>query len=242
MGMSMTVESGEEAKRIDMLSVNPYDLVLLEGKRGRSAPPSAERIRNLAQNIFEYGQLQPVVGRKMPDGKVQLVAGFCRVAAVRLIRDKFIAEDGTEIHDPTFRVKVVIAKCDDQKALVFNIVENSQRSEATPIDIAQGIDALVNEGMQKKDIAKLYGFHPSEATRHHSLLKCVQDIQDRLAAATIAVSTAIRIMEVATEQGITQEEVLVGAQLLAGNDTLAVKDVNKFNIKHSQRESVGCKP
>lgn len=84
---------------------------------------------DLADSIREYGILQPLVVRPMPDGGYQLVAGERRWRAARMAG--------------LTEVPVVIKELTDQQAMELALVENLQREDLNPIEEAAGFQSLM---------------------------------------------------------------------------------------------------
>jgi ParB family chromosome partitioning protein len=78
-----------------------------------------------------------------------LVVGFRRHEAIRRIREE---------NEGAFK-KVEVKKFSGSiaEAQVLNLTENIQRSELSPIEIANGVEILLNLGFKQKDIAEKIG-------------------------------------------------------------------------------------
>lgn len=85
-------------------------------------------IEGLVSSIKENGLLQPILVR-MKDGKYDLVAGFRRLAAIKLAG---IAE-----------VSCIIEEITDEDRTQVQLVENIQREELNPIDEAKALQGLL---------------------------------------------------------------------------------------------------
>ena len=71
--------------RIDTWKLDPDDIILDEELRGRIDEPD---LGELAQSIKEVGQLQACLVRKDSGGKPHAIAGFSRIKAIRLLKQK----------------------------------------------------------------------------------------------------------------------------------------------------------
>ena len=92
---------------------------------------STERIpevEELAESINEHGLLQPVRVRHLHGDTHQIIAGHRRVQAHRFLRRKSI--------------EAVVVKESDATAAVQSIVENLQREDLTPLELARGVQDL----------------------------------------------------------------------------------------------------
>lgn len=72
--------------------------------------------------------------------------------------------------------ETIPAVLDDDHDGIDALVENIQRADLDPLDIAHGIDKKVREGMSKKDIAQEIGMSPSYVSNHLRLLKLPEPV------------------------------------------------------------------
>jgi ParB-like chromosome segregation protein Spo0J len=85
--------------RSDVHRINVDDLHIDLKNNGRRFSPSDDKVRSLAESIIEYGQLEPIIIRKVADNTYTPVAGYTRCAAIRLINT-----------DPELRAKANLAE------------------------------------------------------------------------------------------------------------------------------------
>lgn len=111
-----------------------------ESRNMRKFPPPAKEVQDLATDIAERGQLQPVVVQPYnQDGFVYaLVAGYQRMKAIGLA--------GIE------KVLVRIIDAEDSGATFANIAENFKRSSISIVDLSYAIGKL-KDGASEKDEA-----------------------------------------------------------------------------------------
>lgn len=101
-------------------------------------------LRELADSIESHGVLQPLVVRPINGGSYQIVAGERRWRASRLV-------GLTEI-------PVVIRELSDQETLEIGIIENLQREDLNPVELALGYKNLMdNHNMTQEEVAKKVG-------------------------------------------------------------------------------------
>lgn len=101
------------------------------------------RLDELADSIKEFGVIQPLLVHKSKDnaGKYELIAGERRFRAAKKIGLK--------------KVPVVVREVNDQEKLEVAIIENLQREDLNPIDLAQAYKKLMDEfGLTQEDVAK----------------------------------------------------------------------------------------
>lgn len=103
-----------------------------------------ESLRELADSIREHGVIQPLVVRPRENGGYQIVAGERRWRAARMAG---LGE-----------LPVVIRELDDNQALEVAIIENLQREDLNPIELANGYQALIDQyGMTQEQVAERLG-------------------------------------------------------------------------------------
>lgn len=107
---------------IDNIDVNPFQ---------PRTSFNEDTIKELASSIKELGVIQPITVRKLSRNKFQLVSGERRFRASKLI--------GLE----TIPAYVRIAN--DQESLEMALVENIQRQDLDPIEIALSYERLISE-------------------------------------------------------------------------------------------------
>jgi ParB family chromosome partitioning protein len=97
-------------------------------------------IDQLAASIQEHGLLQPVVVRKQPRNRFQLVAGHRRVAAARQL--------GWET------IPALVRSANEDEAYLLTLVENLQRTDLNPREEADALAVLVRErGWSTRQVA-----------------------------------------------------------------------------------------
>lgn len=72
--------------------------------------------------------------------------------------------------------ETIPAVLDEDHDGIDALVENIQRADLDPLDIAHAIDEKVKEGMSKKDIAQALGMSPSYVSNHLRLLKLPEPV------------------------------------------------------------------
>ncbi|PTX61949.1 ParB family chromosome partitioning protein [Kordia periserrulae] len=123
-----------------------------------------ESLRELASSIKELGVIQPITVRKLGFEKYQLVSGERRYRASKLI--------GLE----TIPAYVRIAN--DQESLEMALVENIQRADLDPIEIALSYQRLIDEiSLTQEQMSQRVGKKRSTIANYLRLLKLDPIIQ-----------------------------------------------------------------
>ena len=140
---------------LDNIDLNPYQ------------PRSyfnEEALRELASSISELGVIQPITVRKLDGNQFQLVSGERRLRASKLIGNKTI---------PAY-----IRLANDQEMLEMALVENIQRKDLDPIEIALTYQRLIDEiNLTQEDLSLRVGKKRSTVTNYLRLLKLDPIIQ-----------------------------------------------------------------
>jgi len=134
---------------LDFIEVNPYQ------------PRSyfnEEALRELATSIQELGVIQPITVRKLEGNKFQLVSGERRFRASKLIGNTTI---------PAY-----IRIANDQEMLEMALVENIQRKDLDPIEVALSYQRLIDEiDLTQDQMSKRVGKKRSTISNYLRLLK-----------------------------------------------------------------------
>ena len=117
-----------------------------------------EALRELANSIKELGVIQPITVRKLEGNKFQLVSGERRFRASKLIGNKTI---------PAY-----IRLANDQEMLEMALVENIQRKNLDPIEVALSYQRLIDEiQLTQENLSIRVGKKRSTVTNYLRLLK-----------------------------------------------------------------------
>ncbi|WP_397363221.1 ParB/RepB/Spo0J family partition protein [Olleya sp. R77988] len=123
-----------------------------------------ESLRELASSIKELGVIQPITVRKLGFENYQLVSGERRFRASKLI--------GLE------RIPAYIRIANDQESLEMALVENIQRQDLDPIEIALSYQRLIDEiQLTQEQMSERVGKKRSTIANYLRLLKLDPIIQ-----------------------------------------------------------------
>ena len=140
---------------IDFIEVNPFQ---------PRTNFSEESLRELASSIKELGIIQPITVRKLDFNKYQLVSGERRFRASKLI--------GLETIPAYIRI------ANDQESLEMALVENIQRQDLDPIEIALSYQRLIDEiNLTQEQMSERVGKKRSTIANYLRLLKLDPIIQ-----------------------------------------------------------------
>ena len=117
-----------------------------------------DALKELASSIRELGVIQPITVRKIEFGKYQLVSGERRFRASKLV--------GLETIPAYIRI------ANDQESLEMALVENIQREDLDPIEIALSYERLIEEiNLTQQQMSERVGKNRSTIANYLRLLK-----------------------------------------------------------------------
>ncbi|MGO4911409.1 MULTISPECIES: ParB/RepB/Spo0J family partition protein [unclassified Leeuwenhoekiella] len=140
---------------LEQIEVNPF--------QPRSSF-NEDALKELASSIRELGVIQPITVRKISFGQYQLVSGERRFRASKLV--------GLETIPAYIRI------ANDQESLEMALVENIQREDLDPIEIALSYQRLIEEiNLTQEQMSDRVGKNRSTIANYLRLLKLDPIIQ-----------------------------------------------------------------
>ena len=123
-----------------------------------------EALQELADSIKELGVIQPITLRKMDDNKYQIIAGERRFRASQLAGKSTI---------PAY-----ILKADDEDTMEMALIENIQREDLNPLEIALAYQQLIEQhNLSQEQLSKRVGKGRATIANFIRLLKLPAAIQ-----------------------------------------------------------------
>jgi ParB family transcriptional regulator, chromosome partitioning protein len=140
-----------------------------------------ERLGELKQSIAENGIIQPITVREINDG-YELISGERRLRAAR------------ELGYDSIPAYIMVCESDDHM-LELALVENIQRENLNPIELAKAYNQLQTEyGLTQEQVAKKVAKDRATIANFIRLLKLPDIIQDSLSANKLSMGHARAIM------------------------------------------------
>jgi len=162
----------------------PIDLIDPNPVQPRAAFPAA-KLEELAASIKAHGVLQPLLVRRN-GSRYQLVAGERRWRAAKLA-------GLTEL-------PVVVRDVPDDRLLEITLVENVQREDLNPVELARALERMVTDlGLTHEEIASRTGKDRSTISNFLRLLKLPDDVQQLLAEHRLSMGHARAIVGLPSE-------------------------------------------
>ena len=132
-----------------------------------------DSLEELAESIRTFGLIQPISVRKRPDGRYQIISGERRFRACKLA--------GMDV------IPAYIRATDDQGMLEMAIVENIQRQDLDPIEIAMSYQRLMDEcDLTQEKMAQRVGKKRASVANYLRLLKLPAKVQHDLKAGVLS--------------------------------------------------------
>lgn len=171
----IVTESSPVKDTSDILRI-PVDLIEPNPFQPRKSFDT-EALDELAESIRTFGIIQPLTVRAKSNGKYQIISGERRYRAARLA--------GLEM------VPAYIRDASDQGMLEMAIVENIQRENLDPIEVAMSYQRLIDEcNLTQEKMAERVGKKRASVTNYLRLLKLPAKVQHDLKVGLVSVGHA----------------------------------------------------
>ncbi len=146
-----------------------------------------EKLNELSISIEQLGIIQPITVRKLKDKKYQLISGERRLRASKIAGIK--------------KIPAYIRIANDQQMLEMALVENIQRENLNPIEIALSYKRLIDEvKLTQEQCSEKVGKNRSTITNFLRLLNLPEVIQKSLKDKTISNGHARALLSVKNKE------------------------------------------
>lgn len=190
-----------------------------------------ETLRELASSIKELGVIQPITVRKLDFNKYQLVSGERRYRASKLI--------GLETIPAYIRI------ANDQQSLEMALVENIQRQDLDPIEIALSYQRLIDEiNLTQEQMSDRVGKKRSTIANYLRLLKLDPIIQTGMRDGFISMGHGRAMINIEDQTSqLDIYEKIISSQLSVRDTEALVKNYHTTNeVSVPQKEEPGELP
>jgi ParB family chromosome partitioning protein len=191
-------ETGHLTVRIELIDPNPIQ------PRTVFDPGT---LQELAASIRANGVIQPLIVRRKQE-RFELIAGERRLRAARMAG---LAE-----------VPVLVQDWADDRILELQLVENIQREDLNPIEIASAFDRLVREhGLSHEEVGRRTGKDRATVSNFIRLLRLPEPVKILLAEQKISAGHARALL------ALPDEELMVRVAESAASTGASVRHVEK---------------
>ena len=204
--------------RLENISLNPFQ---------PRTEFNEENIEELSLSIEALGIIQPITVRKLGNNRYQLISGERRLRASKMAGKEDI---------PAF-----IRIANDEEMLEMALVENIQRKDLNPIEIALSYQRLINEcKLTQKECSEKVGKKRSTITNFIRLLKLPEEIQSALKKERISMGHARALINIKNKDiqlNILEDTIIHGfsvrevEQIVKTFGNKKYKRTQKHNIK-----------
>jgi len=144
---------------------------------------SDEALEDLARSIREKGVIQPIIVSKRGDGTYSLIAGERRWRAASLAGLK--------------KIPAVVKKTDEKDALEIALIENIQREDLNPLEMAAAFDYLLNTyNLRQEELSEKIGKDRATIANYLRLLKLPEEIQRLVSEERLSMGHARALLSV----------------------------------------------
>lgn len=134
-------------------------------------------LEELKESVKNFGVLQPLLVRKLPEGGYELIAGERRLRAAKLAG--------------LTEVPVIVREYNNEEVGQIALIENIQRENLNAMEEAQAYERLMKEfKMTQESVASKVGRSRSHIANFLRLLKLEPQVQDYVANGTLSMGQA----------------------------------------------------
>ncbi|HEX7361018.1 MAG TPA: ParB/RepB/Spo0J family partition protein [Bryobacteraceae bacterium] len=163
----------------------PLDQIEPSGSQPRESF-SDDKLQELSQSIQANGLIQPITVSKIAPGKYRIIAGERRWRAARIA-------GLTEI-------PALVRSVEKEKLLELALIENIQREDLNPIEIATAFQRLATEhGLSHEQIAERTGKERSTITNFVRLLRLSPSVRQEVIVGRISMGHARALLNLTNE-------------------------------------------
>lgn len=120
-------------------------------------------MEELVESIKRYGIIQPLIASRK-DGEYELIAGERRLRAAKILNLE--------------KVPIIVRQAEDQEKLEVALIENIQREDLNPVEMALAFRKLIDEfNLSQEDLSKRVGKSRPVVTNTLRLLNLPEEIQ-----------------------------------------------------------------
>jgi ParB family chromosome partitioning protein len=183
---------------------------------------SEDALKELASSIRELGVIQPITVRKLEFNKYQLVSGERRYRASKML--------GLETIPSYIRI------ANDRESLEMALVENIQRQDLDPIEIALSYQRLMDDiDLTQEELSDRVGKNRSTIANYLRLLKLDPIIQTGMRDGFLSMGHGRALVNITN----TDVQLQVYESIL--KDKLSVRDTENL-VRHMQQNKDTSKP
>lgn len=177
-------------------------------------------LQELAASIAARGVIQPVIVRRLAEGRYQLVAGERRWRAAQKAK----------LHE----IPALVRKLDDREAMALALIENLQREDLNPVEEARAYQRLIeDEGLTQAEIAGMVDKSRSHVANLLRLLGLPSGVLDLVESGKLSMGHARALIGHADAAALAQRAV---------EQNLSVREIERLARRRVETPSEGRVP
>lgn len=176
-----------------------------------------EALDELADSIKKHGLIQPITVRYIGEKRFELISGERRLRASKIAGEE--------------EIPAYVREVNDEQMIAFALIENIQREELNPLEVAMGYQRLMEEcNYTQGEVAERVGKNRSTVTNMMRLLQLPDFLQAALRDEKISTGHARALISVEkeTDQRSILEKIL--------KKSLSVRQTEKLVRSLSEKE------
>ncbi len=185
-----------------------------------------ERLEELADSLRKHGLIQPITVRYIGEKRFELISGERRLRASKLA--------GID------EIPAYIREADDEQSMAFALIENIQREELNPLEVAMGYKRLLEEfDYTQAEVANRVGKNRTTVTNMIRLLSLPDFIQTALISNEITTGHAralITIEDQSVQKNLLNKIIKLGWTVRQVEDAVRNLSTGESKKKPSKAE------
>ncbi len=170
---------------------------------------SSQELAELTASLKQNGLLQPILVRRKGDGIYELISGERRWRAAK--------EAGLET------IQAIIRNCGDEESVVLALIENIQRADLNPMEMAKTYHRMMNEfGLTQDTIAQRVDCERSSVANIVRLINLPLEIQQLIETNQMSMGHAKVIL------GLHEQSEQLRVAKLVVSKVLSVRETEKL--------------
>ena len=220
LGALLDANTGPESTRQDTLRVT----ALQPGKYQPRTRMDHDSLNELAASIKLQGVMQPILVRPLGEGRYEIVAGERRWRAAQLVGMN--------------EVPALVRDIPDEAALAMSLIENIQREDLNPLEVAAGIQRLIDDfAMTHQEAADAIGRSRSAASNLLRLLHLAKPVQEWLFSGELDMGHARALLPLAKpEQGRLAAQIVQKGLSVRETEKMVQRELNPLKAKTPVRK------
>ena len=173
-------------------------------------------LEELANSIKQCGILQPLIVKKQGADKFQIIAGERRWRAAKLIN--------------LLEIPVIVKNESEENNSVVALVENVQREDLNPIELAEGLQELYEKySLSHEKIGQMIGKNRATITNFLRLLALPETIRSLLRNKEIEIGHARPLLTLPIEQQLHLVEKIISQKLSVRETEKLVQNIKSMD-------------